>query len=105
MATENALPEDTDESKPPSNDDELFMRLKGWHKDATDHLMTWRKDAKEDYAFVAGDQWNNEDRTHLKDQMRPVITFNRVQPVIDSVTGMEVGNRQEVKCIPREITP
>lgn len=98
---DTALPEDDDEK--PRNSDELFSRLKGWHKEGQDHLANWRKDAKEDYAFVAGDQWDETDRSLLRDQMRPVITFNRVQPVVDSVTGMEVGNRQEVKCIPREI--
>ena len=105
MAETTLLPDDEANEKTPTDKDALFLRLKAWHKEASEHLADWRKDAREDYAFVAGDQWDAEDVAKLREEMRPVITFNRVQPVVDSVTGMEVGNRQEVKFHPREIQP
>lgn len=82
-------------------DDVLFHRLKKWFRTSRDHFDKWRTEAKEDYAFVAGDQWTDEEISVLKEQMRPLITFNRIDPVISAVSGTEVGNRQEVKYLPR----
>ena len=82
-------------------DDDCFIKLKAWFKGAKEHSEEWRSEAKEDYAFAAGNQWTDEERTVLKDQMRPIITFNRIAPVLDSVGGIEVSNRQEVRYLPR----
>lgn len=62
----------------------------------------WRGGAKDDYAFVSGDQWMPDDLTLLTDQKRPPITFNYSEKMIDAVVGAEVSNRQEVTYKPRE---
>lgn len=82
--------------------DPLFIKLKRWFKADRDHSAKWRKEAEEDFAFVAGDQWSEQDIQKLKADMRPVITFNRVLPVINSVSGHEINSKQEVRYIPRE---
>lgn len=96
-------PLDREDKREPSalDDAELLSRLKAWFKESRDNTHDWRGDAQEDYAFVAGDQWNEDDLAKLREQLRPVVTFNRVGPVIDAVSGMEVNNRQEVRYIPR----
>ena len=93
------------QESPEQNPDKLalFLRLQGWVQRARDHLSDWRKEAQEDFGFVSGDQWDENDKQMLRDQLRPVITFNRVGPIIDSVAGMEVGNRQEIHYYPREV--
>ena len=68
-----------------------------------EHLTIWREQAKEDYAFVSGDQWDAEDKMILEKEMRPPVVFNRVGPTIEAIAGQEVNSRQEVMYIPREI--
>lgn len=79
----------------------LFARLKGWFQQDYDRQDTWRRDAREDFAFASGDQLSDEDKARLREMNRPIIVMNRIEPVIDSVAGSEVANRQEVQFIPR----
>lgn len=83
--------------------DGLLAKFKQWYKYDRQHSAEWRKEAKEDFDFVAGHQWSEDDKRYLASQMRPVITFNRVAPTIESVVGMEIGNRREVQFIPRTL--
>lgn len=82
--------------------DPLLMKFRRWFREDRDHSAKWRKDADEDFAFVAGDQWSAADRAHLKETMRPIITFNRVHPIVNSVVGHEINSKQEVRYVPRE---
>lgn len=102
--TTEALTEgDKDERKATSALDEeaMFLRLKRWIVQDARSQKTWRTEARKDFAFEAGDQWTEQDRAYLKEQLRPIITFNRTKATISAVTGMEVNNRQEVRFIPR----
>ena len=70
--------------------------------------VKWRKEAEDDFEFVAGGsyddsgQWRKEDIAKLKEQERPIITMNRLEPLIEGIVGAEVNNRQEVSYQPRE---
>jgi hypothetical protein len=85
-----------------SDDESLMQRLKRWERQARNHWSKWREEARLSYDFVAGKQWSAEDKASLLDQMRQPVTFNRVAPMVDAVTGAEILNRQEVRYIPRE---
>lgn len=82
--------------------DDLFDRLKRNYFDDLEKTRIWRKEAIEDFRFRDGDQWSTEDLAYLREQKRPVITFNRVGVLVDAVVGSEIGNRREVRAIPRE---
>lgn len=80
----------------------LKMAREAWRVNH-EHWSKWRQEAQEDYDFVSGDQWADEDKQVLREEMRPAAVFNRVGPVIDAISGQEVSNRQEVMYYPREM--
>jgi hypothetical protein len=63
----------------------------------------WRADAREDFAFVAGHQWSEDDASQMDQSLRPRTTFNNIAPVADAIAGHEVANRQEVSYLPRQV--
>ncbi len=71
-----------------------------WDK-ARDKHQVWRDDAKEDFNFVAGHQWDEADIEKLKLQNRPVVTFNRCNPILSAILGMEANQRQQTAFNPR----
>lgn len=88
-----------DSMKLPSDD---LTQYKRWFRADRDHSSKWRRNAKEDFQFLAGEQYTPEEKADLKEQLRPEIVFNRTHSVINAVSGLEVSNRQEVKYFPRE---
>lgn len=84
------------------NDEIASRAWKNWRA-TRNHLSKWRKEAAECYDMVAGRQWSTEDEAALKEQLRPVVTFNRTDVVVNSVSGYEINNRQEVAYQPRGV--
>ncbi|MGM5033517.1 portal protein [Tardiphaga sp. 803_E3_N1_3] len=80
----------------------LAKRLKAWFGTDYEKQGDWRKEAREDFDFEAGHQLDETDKAKLRDMNRPIVIMNRIGPVIDSVAGSEVANRQTVQYIPRE---
>ena len=74
----------------------------GHVKEFDTRLRDWRDEAREMYAFVAGDQWDEADVAKLREDKRPVVTFNRIGPIVDACCGSEIMNRQSVVFKPRE---
>src|SRR5499427_8941868 len=94
---------DTAEGGAETGEDEALLRkLKRWERQARQHWSEWREEARQSYDYVAGHQWSADDKATLLDQMRQPVTFNRIAPMVDAVTGAEILNRQEVTYSPRE---
>ncbi len=72
-------------------------------KTASRHQSDWRQEARNAFEFRDGEQWDDADKAILEEQRRPVVVFNRVAPIIDSIVGYEISNRQEVRYLPRTI--
>jgi hypothetical protein len=98
---------DKDHRKEPSalKDDVLYTMLRGWFEADSSHSAEWRKQAHEEYAFVAGDQWSPEDKRVMEEQRRPAIVFNRSLAIIKSVAGIEINGRHETTYLPRGTAP
>ena len=87
----------------PETHGDLLATAKERFRASMDHSASWREQAEEDYAFVAGDQWDQVDLDAMREQLRPPVTYNRIEPMVGAVAGHEVSNRQEVRYLPREM--
>lgn len=64
--------------------------------------QTWRQiEVRDSLAVYEGDQWLEEDIKRQNANGMPIITINRVKPVIQSIVGFEIQNRLDVKYVPR----
>ena len=54
--------------------------------------VNWRREAREDFDFLAGEQLSDDDKAILQDAKRPIVIFNRVGTTADSV-GRSGGRR------------
>jgi hypothetical protein len=88
---------------PENDDDELLERFADWQVKLDGHWSQWRQGARLSYAFVAGDQWTDEEKSQMDSAAKIAVTFNLTGPVIDAVQGAEIQNRQQVQFYPREV--
>ena len=91
-----------DEAEKFSPEEDLITWINSELKRSKNHCNTWRKNARESYDFFSGNQWAEEDKLAMETKGRVAIVFNRIARTINSVAGLEVQNRQEVRYIPRE---
>lgn len=80
-----------------------FDDLKSWVSESWKAQGEWREQAEDDFAFIDGHQWTEEEKSDMKANQRIPIVFNRTAVIIGSVAGSEINNRTEVRFIPREI--
>lgn len=85
------------------SDAEVIKLVKESRKASDKHLAEWMTEARDCYDMVAGHQWSDEDKAVLEEMNRPAVVFNRIGPVIDSVAGTEISNRQQVQYLPRQV--
>ena len=80
-----------------------FAQLKEWALSDWKAQRNFREEAENDFNFINGHQWTDEEIAQLNEKQRAPIVFNRTAAVIASVAGSEINNRTEVRFIPREI--
>ncbi len=83
-------PQDTDVS-----------RFRQWFREAVDGASDWRDAAQEDYDFVTGQQWTDEEKQVFEESGRPTITVNRIKPLINVLSGYQRLNRYDIDFLPR----
>ena len=70
-------------------------------KNALSATSTWRQNAKQDYEFMQGKQWDDADIKKMREAGRPSITINRIRPVINLLCGYASQNETEPDFLPR----
>lgn len=78
-----------------------LSKFKRWFRDAVDHQQDWRKEATEDINFYRGLQWDKHDLKDLDEQQKPAITINKINPLINILSGYQRLNRYEIEFLPR----
>ncbi len=72
-----------------------------WFREAVDAADDWREEAQEDYDFVAGRQWTEDEQRAFEESGRPSITINRIKPIVNVVSGYQRANRYDIDFLPR----
>lgn len=78
-----------------------LAKYRKWFREAVDGNDKWRRAAQEDYDFVAGKQWKEEDIHAFEASGRPAITINRIKPLINVLSGYQRLNRYDIDFLPR----
>lgn len=94
-----------DDAKSTSDDVEIgtssIGKYREWFRSAVDGSSDWRDEAREDFDFVAGQQWSEADKEKFQESGRPAITINRIKPLINVLLGYQMLNRYDIDFRPR----
>lgn len=60
----------------------------------------WAGPAKTCTEFLEGKQWSAEDLMKMEEEGRPLLTFNKIAPLVRSVMGYYANNRTDEKFLP-----
>lgn len=75
------------------------------HQGIQDNLLVtawWRdNEVRDNYGLYEGSQWLQSDWSRQSANNMPTRTINRIQPILDAITGFEIQNRSELKYVPR----
>ena len=82
--------------------EQLVAQFNSRFKTSKAHWDEWRVEARMLYDLVASRQWDAEDEAKMKDEMRPMVTFNVSGKYMDVMTGLHINNRQDIRYYPRE---
>lgn len=70
-------------------------------REAVDAADPWQQVAQEDYQFVAGNQWSDDELDRFEKDHRPTITINRIKPLMNILSGYQRLNRYDIDFLPR----
>jgi hypothetical protein len=66
--------------------------------------INWQREARDDFNFRDGNQWTNEEKAVLTEELRPILTFNLTKASVDLIMGMNEDNRIIHRASPIEPT-
>lgn len=87
--------ESVDESR------EGIGKFRQMFREAVDAADPWQQVAQEDYDFVAGNQWTEDELDRFERDHRPTITINRIKPLMNILSGYQRLNRYDIDFLPR----
>src|ERR1051325_6639664 len=98
-----SMPARQDDLYPKLDEKSVIEQFTRCSASALAHSKDWRTEAKELFDFVSARQWDTDDEARMKEQNRPMVTFNLMSKFLDAVAGLQINNRQEIRCYPRRM--
>ena len=75
--------------------------LTTWYQDNVTNTADSREKAERDRDYYDNKQWTATEQAELKKRKQPIITINRIKPKVDSLIGLEIQSRVDIKAFPR----
>lgn len=85
-------------------DSEIAQKINDLTKKAKTSHKDWKESAKDEFRFIAGHQWDEDDILKLTAEKRPMLVFNRCNVILSAVLGMESNQRMQPVFTPREVS-
>ena len=85
-----------------NKNESLFAKARERYEQSSSYWSDWRKAAREDREFFAGDQWLPGDRNNRQFQKRPMLTINRLPVFARQIIGDARQNKPSIKIYPAE---
>ena len=60
-----------------------------------------RRERREDFDFVVGNQWKESDKQKLTGEDRPILTFNLCQSLVNFLSGYQAEREKDPRAFPR----
>lgn len=77
----------------------LLMLVSRWNRAAAAHER-WAIPAKESVDFVEGRQWDEATLARMARDRRPVVTINKINPLLRLVMGYEIQGTNDLQALP-----
>lgn len=84
-----------------NDEDQLVFSMRENVRLARNIREAWLREAEVCDKMEVGHQWDAEDVEYLEEFQQPIITFNRIKPIVDAISGTEIQMRQELLYVPR----
>jgi hypothetical protein len=96
MAFDSVLPQ----NHLPEQNIELILLLAGWYNRALLAHQPWAEQAKKCVEYLEGQQISETDRQIMNEQGRPILTINKIAPLVRLVMGYYRNNKVDEKALP-----
>lgn len=95
MEVEEIMPND------PRYESQGIGLYRKWFREAVDRSKKWQEQARQDYDFVEGRQWEESEIKAFHDSGRPAIVINRIRPLVNLLSGFQRVNRLDIEFLGR----
>lgn len=83
------------------DDGDTLARVKRMFTEFRDATEEARRESEIDVDYYNNHQWTDAEKAELRRRNQPIITINRVQPMVDAVAGIEERAETQPKAWPR----